>query len=219
MKPNTEITQTALTVYFDRVVIDPSATTPTVRHTPGTSQYKSGRWKTTTYASSEVIVPSSLAAVVLNHVTTLVPARHVRVVNNRTTLAASAPATMRSWWFRPGRGKQVHMVEGLYHVPTGTHAEDRESLARLIARQARAEKAAQNKAARLARAKRTRLPLLVTSQKAGNCLAGTIGFLQSLGIKRDLRHRKATYAAVERLARRHGMANHAAFARVAGALI
>jgi hypothetical protein len=229
IKTKKDATLEHLSYWFDNVRWSPNVSEPKSHHTKCISKHTHSGWKTVTRASNELVLPLGMACARLNHVETILPARyiqiraiHVRDHPNASLYAAclreGLPEVINCWWFKQGRGKEVKVIKGLYHVASGTHAPDKKKLERMLKAQLLAAQTEKRRREHLERAKKRRLPILRTSARAGNCPTGTINFLKRMGVTRKLHSRISTYGAIERLAKKHKMNQDYRFRAVAAIL-
>lgn len=147
---------------------------------------------------------------------------YVWTIVRRDAPTLSTSVTPCHWVSDESPGHSLKLVKGFVNLRHGLHAKTELGLKRMITRHRklkileRADKRLRKLGEEETQAMlpTTCLPLLSTSQACGNCRPGTLGWLQRLGVTRDVERRKASPRAVYRLARRKGSQRDKFFTKV-----
>ena len=163
--------------------------------TPSESYYKNGSWRSN-HASLKIFIPWGYSLKSLNGVDTIVPYRY----------AKQTSGIIRAFWTEKSRGVDRKIIKGLYCHDTGIHAVSSQKLKRMIRKKLRVQKInnlSDIELLELALKCKKVVNLHHASKRAGNCLAGTEGWLDSLNIRR----KKGSVRAITRLAITKGKIN------------
>ena len=179
---------------FDYVKISESRE-PYKEWIPSESYFKNGSWRSN-HAKLKIFIPWGYSLKSLNGVDTIIPYRY----------AKQTSGIIRAYWSVKSRGVDRKIIKGLYCHDTGIHAESSQKLKRMIRKKLRVQKMnnlSDSELLELALKCKKVVNLHHASKRAGNCLAGTEGWLGSLNIKR----KKGSVRAITRLAITKGKIN------------